>query len=166
MAAVRVSAVTAKGCDLNGIVIRLASGSVFMDWDENNPKLRAYGIGLRKDTHDFIWRSGSRNVIVRRFATENQVADAAADEVGRGTAFAQGARDTDGLCRLGRGEVQCLGSPLWGLFIFSMLTQPFRFGLTHFAPTVLITVRGLKPKFLKFLTRPKRAALPPACSNS
>jgi hypothetical protein len=50
-------------------------------------------------------RSGGGNVIVGGFAIEQQVAHAAADEIGGVSVFAQRVRDTGGFNRFVRGKV-------------------------------------------------------------
>ena len=57
--------------------------------NEHDAKLRAHRIGFRKNPHDLVWGGVSGNVVVGRFAAEEQVAHASANEIGLIAALAQ-----------------------------------------------------------------------------
>src|SRR5579871_1782386 len=99
MAAVRISAVTAEGCDLNGVIGGLASVGVAKYRDKHHAELSAHGKRLRKDADDFMRRGGGGNVIVGGFAIKKQVAHAASDEIGGVSLFAQREGDARGFNR-------------------------------------------------------------------
>ena len=105
MAAVRVSAVTAEGSDFNGVVVAFAFGGFTAYRDQNHAELGSDCKGLREDADDFLRCGRSGYVIVGRFAAKKQVADAAADEIGGVSVFAQSLRDTGGFNRFVRGKI-------------------------------------------------------------
>src|SRR3954462_9233504 len=106
MAAVRVSAVTAEGCDFNSVVVGLALRSIAAHRHQHNAELSSHGKGLWEDTDDFIRRGGCGNVIVGGFAIKKQITDAAPDETGGESALAQRVRDADSFNRFVRRKVQ------------------------------------------------------------
>ena len=76
MAAIAVADVTAEGGDLNRVV-RVVSLR-----NQHNSELRAHRVGFGKDPHDFVGRGVGGDVVVGGFATEQQIAYTAADQVG------------------------------------------------------------------------------------
>src|SRR5689334_9593337 len=99
MAAVRVSAVTAEGSDLNCIVVALAFHRIALYGDKHYAELSAYGVGLRKDADDLMRRCRGRDIVVSRFAVDEQITHAAADQIGGVAMFAQRACDASGFHR-------------------------------------------------------------------
>ena len=108
MATVRVSAVTAEGCNFNGVVVRHAILIIATHWDKHDAELRAHSKGLWENPDDFIRRGRCGNVIVGGFAVEQQVTHTAADEIGGVSVFAQRKGDASGFNRFGRGEIHFL----------------------------------------------------------
>src|SRR5260370_38676164 len=102
MAAVRVSAVTAEGGDLDRVVVGLSLRSIAADGNQHHAELRAHGVGLREEASDFVGSGRSGHVVVGGFAAENQVPHAAAREIRRMAVAPEGFADLPGTLPLAR----------------------------------------------------------------
>ena len=95
MPAVRITNVTAEGCNLNTgfvvvsqgeclvyndtlfrIPISLALAVAFSNGHQHDSKLRPHSISFRKDAHDFVGCGIRRNVIIGRLTPEQKIANA------------------------------------------------------------------------------------------
>jgi hypothetical protein len=101
MASIAVDAVVAEGGDFQAVAgskLPVAGGY------EHDAELRADGIRLGEDRHDLVRSRIGRYVVVSGFASEQQVADASAHEVGMEAPIAQRPDDFDrgfsGICDL------------------------------------------------------------------
>src|SRR6185312_1312502 len=104
MAAVRVSTVTAEGSDLSGKVGALAI-HVTESRNQDYAKLCTYGVGLWKNLHHLLRRSGGGNVKVGWLAVKKQITHASADEVGGVALRTQRECDAGGFTSFVRREV-------------------------------------------------------------
>ena len=109
MAAVRVGAVTAVGGDLDGVVVARSIFTVVEHGDKDNAKLRANSISFGEQAHYFIRAGGGGDIIVRRFAPEQQITDTAANQIGRVAVIAQNADQASSFPGFFRREVQDCG---------------------------------------------------------
>src|SRR5205823_4136417 len=86
MPSIAVADVTAISGNLN---LERLFAVLRADDHQHNAELRAYSNAFGKDAQHSIGLSVSRDIIVRRFATEQQIAHASADKIGGIPALAQ-----------------------------------------------------------------------------
>ena len=109
-AAIGVSSVMSEGGDLGGGAVRFA--------DEDDSEVRPYGEGflVGKECEDGVWCCARGDVVVLRFETKKEVADASACEIGFMPCYAQSLGNVAGslVAGIGRHGVRRLGhlSPL------------------------------------------------------
>jgi hypothetical protein len=95
MAAIRVADVGPKGCNLNGVT--LSGGALFFrNREEHNSELRADGVCFRENPHDFFRASIGGDVVIGRFAAEEQIAYAPAYEIRLMAMIPEGTNDRNG----------------------------------------------------------------------
>jgi hypothetical protein len=68
-----------------------------LDRHQDNSELLAHGEGIRENFHDLPRSRIGRDIIIRRLALEEKIADASAGEVGLVAVPVQNANDFDGM---------------------------------------------------------------------
>src|ERR1700733_3802609 len=102
MAAVGVGSVGAEGGDFGKGGLAVEFGG-----DQHNSEVCAYGEGAREKIEDDIGRGRSGYVVVLGLATEEQVANAAAGQVGLVALVSKLAQDGDGCGEMGSVRLHC-----------------------------------------------------------
>src|ERR1051325_9021794 len=105
MAAVRISTVTAEGCHFNGVIVALAFSTIATHGNQHHAELRTHSKSLGKNADDLMRRSRGGHVVVGGFTVQEQVANAAADEISRIAVFTQSMSDADGFNRFVSREI-------------------------------------------------------------